>query len=299
MAFTDAYIQKAKEILDRPSVFVRGSEIKEIINTSIELTDPSDVLLNFESRKTPMRYLAGELALYFSRCLEYNAFLYYSKSWQNSFCKKAKYVYDEEFECINSAYGNLIFNPIKDEQVSQYNWTKQSLLDDMFSRQAVMHFNRPAHQYSENKDFPCTMYTQYLIRENQLNAITYMRSNDLYFGTTFDIPFFVILAQYLLEDLKTVDSKFSSINKINYIHNATSLHIYSDKFEQFQTLIDDYDNGRFEIVKLPHFDNLAFEETSTYCSLEKAIRTNSRINLGHYLTSEFWKTFSTRLAVKA
>lgn len=296
--FTDIYIETARKILEQPIIKVHGNEIKELINEKIELENPSDVLLNFESRKTPLKYLAGELALYFSKTCDIKDFSHYSKVWEKLSNPENSKIYNKDYTCINSAYGNLIFNFIGNEPVQQYVWAKDSLLKDPYTRQAIIHFNRPQHCFEGVKDFPCTMYTQYFVRNDTFIALTYMRSNDMHFGVTFDIPFFVILAQHLLCNLKVFSEGenkkiFNNITKFKYIHNAGSLHIYSKDFEKFETLLEEYEEGHYGIVNLPVYTQEDAMFVYNYVENEKIIRNNEAYPL--MIISPFWEFFQANL----
>jgi thymidylate synthase len=101
---------------------------------------------------------------------------------------------------LNSSYGNLIFRELNEHGHTQYNWVIKSLLKDKDSRQAFMHFNKPRHQFQENKDQVCTLNAIFHIRDNKLNMTLTMRSNDVILGFMTDFTFFSILHQqvYLL-----------------------------------------------------------------------------------------------------
>ena len=111
---------------------------------------------------------------------------------------------------------------------TQWRWALYSLIQDKDSRQAVMHFNRPCHQYLGVKDFPCTLEMIFHIRDNKLNATTVMRSNDVIKGTTFDIPFFMLVQQMMLNALKKV---YPDLEMGTYTHLAHSMHLYESDFE--------------------------------------------------------------------
>ena len=80
---------------------------------------------------------------------------------------------------------------------NQYNYCIEQLLTNPNSKKAVMTiYNGEEHSY-ETKDNPCTMSMQFIIRENKLHMTTIMRSNDIYFGLPYDLPFFTFIYLYL------------------------------------------------------------------------------------------------------
>lgn len=198
----------------------RGMNIREIMNCAVEIQNPYSNLFKNEVRDLPMKYLKKELALYLSGRYDVEGFGEASKFWK-------KIANDDG--TINSAYGNLIFKmDDTPNKFTQWRWALYSLIQDKDTRQAVMHFNRTCHQYLGVKDFPCTLEMIFHIRNNKLNATTVMRSNDVIKGTTFDIPFFMLVQQMMLNSLKKV---YPDLEMGTYTHLAHSMHLYESDFE--------------------------------------------------------------------
>jgi thymidylate synthase len=151
---------------------------------------------------------------------------------------------------INSNYGALVIN---DEQIG---WVVDSLLADKNSRQAIMFFNQPKFQFKGNKDFVCTMYGNFFIRNNKLNMKIQMRSNDIFYGLTFDAPFFSFLMQTVYLILKKND-QYKDLELGTYHHYADNIHFYERHFE-LANKIEDLDLTEAEetylILKKPLVD---------------------------------------------
>jgi len=215
----------------------RGLKVKECLNVQLVIEDPYQNLFENSFRGIPQRYLKDELLLYFSGRNDAAGFVKASKFWDKIKTNDAK---------INSAYGNLIFS-IKDaifenieeckwHTMSQWDWAKYSLVNDSDTRQAIIHFNRTDHQYTTNKDFVCTMYGIFHIRENKLHFSIFMRSQDIRKGTQFDIPFFTLLQQEMLQSLKMYP-KYENLEMGTYTHFLNSLHIYEPDFEIAENML--------------------------------------------------------------
>lgn len=256
----------------------RNQKVRECLNVQLNISNPYLNLFENTYRGIPLSYLKNELLLYFSGRSDSEGFTKASKFWDKIKTEDNK---------INSAYGNLIFNEtdcyltltdkdgnkINDsvlndskniaglnlytaEYISQWNWAKVSLLKDSDTRQAIMHFNRPYHQYSENKDFVCTMYGIFHIRDNQLYFSTFMRSQDIRKGTQFDIPFFTILQQIMLNELRKVE-KYKDLQMGSYTHFCNSFHIYEPDFDIAKEMLNadwNYNIGTPIITKNPILD---------------------------------------------
>lgn len=125
---------------------------------------------------------------------------------------------------INSNYGWCIFHP---DNGFQYDRTKEELIKNPWSRRAIMIYNRPSMHMDYNlngmSDFMCTNAVQYLIRDNKLNAVVQMRSNDVVFGYKNDYAWQKFVLDKLAADLEVDPGKI--------IWNAGSLHVYERHFK--------------------------------------------------------------------
>lgn len=233
----------------------RGLEIYELINTSYCLNNPTENMFTNEIRSIPKRYIAGELDWYFSGSNHLDDIVKYSKFWS---------VIANQDKTLNSAYGHLLFVKENKYGQTQWNWAYNSLVKDKDSRQAIMYFGGPDYQYESNKDFVCTSYGQFLIRENKLYFHVYMRSNDLIKGTTFDVPFFTVLQQNMLLLLR---KHYPELQLGSYYHNATSLHIYSNDF----ALVLDMLKHPFMTDRLPVMKEPTINEYGDYYNADEGI----------------------------
>lgn len=84
---------------------------------------------------------------------------------------------------INSNYGWAIWH---EDNCKQYEHCVAELKKNKDSRRAIMIYTRPQMWYDYNKDgrsdFMCTNTVQYLVRNDKVNAVVQMRSNDAIFG---------------------------------------------------------------------------------------------------------------------
>ena len=141
----------------------------------------------------------------------------------------------------NSAYGKYIFNhrPIKgwgtkyDNELgqvkSQWEFVKEVLTKDPYSRQAVIHI-KPVQMY-ETKDVTCTFMLHFFIRDNKLDLITTMRSNDLLFGTTYDVFMFTFLQELMAAEL--------GVELGTYKHFTSNMHIYEKDIEVINNILNE------------------------------------------------------------
>lgn len=248
-SFAELYKKVVYEILYNPDYesTPRGKKIKEIENAVLRLKNPKSNLFLNEIRSVPLRYLAGELLWYFSGRNDLEFISKFSSFWKN--------IANQDGTC-NSAYGNLLF---KGKENSQYYWAFSSLVEDKDSRQAILHFNRPYHQYKGNKDFVCTLVGIFQIRDNKLNFTVDMRSNDAFFGLTFDLPFFTMLQQQMLRHLQ--ETAYPDLELGFYTHIAHSLHIYEKDFSSLESALQ----YSFTEARTPEIDINIIEKDGTPC----------------------------------
>lgn len=215
------YYKLVKQVLDQ-GTNVNGT--RELQNVSFELTNPlKNITQNRSQAKygVSLYYALGELVWYFAGSNSMKFISKFGKMWEKL---------SDDGKTNNSAYGYRLqtqfgFNQIK---------TIEQLLEkDKYSRRAVMNINTPNKNVYETNDEPCTIALQFLIRNNRLNLTAIMRSNDLWFGTPYDVLFFTSLQRMIANDLK--------IEMGSYYHFATSMHIYERNVEDFDVHNDKYD----------------------------------------------------------
>ena len=131
---------------------------------------------------------------------------------------------------INSNYGWCIYSQ---QNGNQYQNVLNELIKNPLSRRATMIYNRPTMHDDYNKggmsDFMCTNAVQYLIRNNKLNALVYMRSNDAVFGYKNDYAWQKHVLEELVIDLRNEWLDDIQIGDIYW--NVASLHVYERHFK--------------------------------------------------------------------
>lgn len=204
----------------------RGTKTKEFLNTALVMENPQACLYENEVRSSQRKYIAGELLWYYSGRNDIDFISRFSKVWQNL---------QNEDGTANSAYGYLIFKNETVAGFTQFEWVVNCLLADLNTRQAVMHLNLPTHQYIGNKDFVCTMYINFHVREEKLHMTVHMRSNDVVTGTPTDVAFFSTLQMQVLFMLNQVHP---NITLGSYTHIADSYHVYDRHYDLVERMIE-------------------------------------------------------------
>ena len=125
---------------------------------------------------------------------------------------------------INSNYGKLIFD---DKYYRQFDNVVNELKYEPDSRRAVMIYNRPSiwTEFDENgkNDFICTNAVSYYIRDNHLQSVVQMRSNDVVFGYKNDYAW----QRYVMDMVANeVDCEVGTLT-----WQVQNLHVYERHFD--------------------------------------------------------------------
>ena len=251
--FQQAYYALINRVLtEGKDVTVRGLDMKEIIPGYFEIENPRDRLLNIDCRSKMNRYIFGELMWYLTGRDDIQFINKYSGVWKN--------LSDDNMH-NNSAYGKFIFNPMPNkgygviykgsndpkynrelEYKSQWEFVKEVLKNDPYSRQAVIHI-KPIQMY-DTKDTVCTYFLQFFIRDNKLDMIACMRSNDLFTGLSYDAFMFTFMQELMAAEL--------GLEVGVYKHFASNMHIYKKDLPKFEEILqEDPNKETFKFDKIP------------------------------------------------
>lgn len=201
----------------------RKMKIKELIAYSMYL-DPKHKIITIPGFETNVDYAKKELEWYFSATNKIDFDPVIEKTWKK---------FSDDGYTVNSAYGHRIFGKHTDFP-NQWEWIKNKLKEDPYSRQCICNLNYPKDKSSATKDFVCTVYFQVFIRENKLIWITNMRSQDIFYGTRNDVFCFMSMQERLANEL--------GVEVGEYIHFCGSLHIYEKHFDKLDNLFKPYKN---------------------------------------------------------
>ena len=124
---------------------------------------------------------------------------------------------------INSNYGHLIY---ANKYFDQYENALSELRKNPEGRRATMIYNRPSIwvEFDENgkSDFICTNAVTYYIRNNELQSVVQMRSNDVIFGYKNDYAWQRYVMKKLADELGI---------EAGFMHwQVQNLHLYEKHF---------------------------------------------------------------------
>lgn len=217
-------------ILDTDEISIRNLKLKEKLFTTISI-NPYNSIVNFDSRQFNWKYFCGELFWYLQGNNNIGDILYFSKFWD---------LLKDKNNNVNSNYGKILIhdNP-------QIKWVIDNLLKDNNTRKAILTINSEKFQFNNENDFPCTMYLNFFIRDNKLNMKVQMRSNDIFYGFTYDVPFFSLIQQSIYLILKKY---IFNLEMGMYYHCSDNTHIYDKHYKLSNKILLDKNTKNFSIT---------------------------------------------------
>ena len=284
--FTECYLSLADELINDSEFDVspRGMRVKEKLAVSFKIKDPRNRLPHIPARKFSVPYFVGEMIWYLTGENSTDWISKYSSFWRGI---------SDDGVTANSAYGARIFNryhKIAGGNLIQWDHVKSILKKDPDSRRAVIHIKDPWDSVDSKLDVPCTLTLQFFIRDNKLHLVVNMRSSDLVFGLSYDVPAFTIMQELMAIEL--------GVELGEYMHVSNSLHVYERHFGMLEKMVKEDqvkaalsrlgDRGPMpSITDLPdttalHFYERRIQECDDSCSMRKII-AEAESNM-----SDFW-----------
>lgn len=232
--FNQLYLDVTENVLtDGKKSAPRGLEITELLCYPMMLTNPLNCLCTLAERKLNYAFAIIEKLEYLTGNTNPERLCFYNPNLAN--------FKNESTNEFDGAYAPRIKRQLP------YIYTL--LLKDSDTRQAVININNETDKH-DSKDVACTISLQFLIRENKLNLITTMRSNDILWGTPYDINSFCFLQEVM--------AKWLDLELGNYYHVPGSLHIYETTKDKLRKMLI---NRKQLNLKNPAWDIDSYEET--------------------------------------
>lgn len=132
---------------------------------------------------------------------------------------------------INSNYGHLIWSDKYHNQMEKVIW---ELSENRSSRRACIVYNRPSiwAEYNENgkNDFICTNAVTYYIRNEELQAVVQMRSNDIIYGYKNDYAWQRYVMDKICEGYNKLEDPDLHIKPGFMLWQVQNLHLYERHF---------------------------------------------------------------------
>jgi thymidylate synthase len=179
----------------------RGVKTNELTNFVLELESAeSATFLNGIGRNASQDVLAAELMQWAAGVSDLSQLRAASKVFEQ---------FSDDEHRLYGAYGPRAYEGLKR--------AVKVLSDDDSSRKATVSLWNNT-EFIDSKDLPCTISWSFLIRHGALHMTTFMRSNDVWTGVTYDVPSMARIQSMMAWAL--------GVDLGSYTHIAQSMHLY-------------------------------------------------------------------------
>lgn len=230
---TSAWVYTVQSLLaSGKEVESRDGGSKEILNFSFTLDDIAQNFVLNKVRRADPAYAAGELLWYLGGKAKTAPLERYAPSYKR---------FAEANGEAWGAYGPRIILNLRN--------VIQVLKDHPTTRQAVLPIwgmVDPVVTHRVN-DVPCTVALHFILRDNRLHLVTYMRSNDVWLGMPYDAFSFTMLQRLIADEV--------GCNYGDYHHHVGSMHLYSRNLGLAREAISHYDNSDYRAYP-SHWDTI-------------------------------------------
>jgi thymidylate synthase len=188
-------------------------EARELVGVGVELLHPRARVSRSQTRGRMFSAL-GEFLWYLSGSDDLEMIRYYITSYD-------KYAFEGRIE---GAYGPRLFG-----KLSRLEDVIELLQRRKDTRRAVVQIFE--HSDLENRvDVPCTTSMQFLLREDRLDLVVTMRSNDAFLGLPHDVFAFTMIQEIVARRLGAKLGR--------YVHFVGSMHAYERDRDDISKFLD-------------------------------------------------------------
>jgi thymidylate synthase len=238
---------------------------RELIGALIEITKPRARLSRTETRGRSFSCL-GELLWYLSRNNSLDFIRYYIPKYAEE---------SRDGRTVFGGYGPRLFNARGNDQIKN---VIDLLRRNPNTRRAVVQIFS-AEDISEPKiEIPCTTTLQFILRDNRLNMLTTMRSNDAYMGLPHDVFCFTMLQEIVA---RSVDADLGS-----YYHFVGSMHLYDVHETDALQYLGEAVQPRVEMPEMPQGD--PWPAINRLLIAEDKIRFAEEVDAAEVYAEAYW-----------
>jgi len=198
----------------------RGFKAKESLFVSFEIEDATQLSVEVPARKFNEDYAILEWLWYLNADPSVTNIGKFASIWNDIADSHGR---------VESNYG-VYLKP-------QWYWVVEELIKDPDSRRATIVINHSTHKNKNPKDYPCTQYIHFFIRNNKLHLQVSMRSNDAVFGFCNDVFTFCLFQQLMKNEL---NNRGLHVDLGKYYHAAGSFHVYDRHYRMMDKICKNY-----------------------------------------------------------
>ncbi|MBA2678456.1 MAG: thymidylate synthase [Ktedonobacteraceae bacterium] len=252
----------------------RGIWVSEITSASFQLLQPRARLIYSPSRVHNITFAIGELLWYLRGSDQADIVSFYNPRYTT---------FSDDGRTLHGAYGRRIFSSAL-TGIVQWDAVLHLLRTDRDTRQAVLHFHLPSDLVIVSRDIPCTCSMQFFIRENKLECLVMMRSNDIIWGTPYDVFSFTMMQEIMAKQL--------GIELGPYTHMVGSFHLYDRHIKLAQKILSE---SSYDTYPMPEMPPNPWQSIRELLEIEESLRVlgvDASDGARTCLTHPYWKDFA-------
>lgn len=236
-------------------VATKGANYEEI-GVTLGLKNPRFRMSRSVSRQILASCL-GELLWYLSGSKDLAQIQYYLSRYDEA---------SDDGKTVHGAYGPRL---MRADGLNQIQNIIERLQRKPTTRRAVIQLFEAEDLLHEYNDIPCTCSLQFLLRNNRLNLVTYMRSNDAFVGLPHDIFCFTMIQEIVARSL--------GVELGMYRHSIGSLHIYETSVDGAKRFINEGFQEPLAMPIMPKID--------PWAAITKLKKAEENLRTGNFLAS--------------
>lgn len=260
---------------DQKIINASRGDFTEIFGAMLVLRNPRARLSRSESKGKLFSAL-GELFWYLSKANNLEFMEYYLPG-----------IYAKESDddvSVRSGYGERLFGHNGNNQIQNI---ITLLKNKSTSRRAVIQLFDSSDLSKDFKSIPCTCTLQFVIRDDQLNLLVNMRSNDAYLGLPHDVFTFTMLQEIVARSV--------NIEIGTYKHCAGSLHLYKDNHDKAKTYLSEGWQSPIAMEPMPAGD--PWDAIAVVRGIEQQARAKEEIDISSIKLEPYWVDICRLLVV--
>ncbi|MET4721666.1 thymidylate synthase [Bradyrhizobium japonicum] len=263
----DALLQAYRGLLNLTGETVVASrgENAEVIGAFIDIKNPRARLSRSETRGKLFSSL-GELLWYLSKDNRLDFIAPYVPRYRDE---------TEDGVTVYGGYGPRLFGPGGADQVGN---VIKLLGERPSSRRAVIQIFNGCDIATEHREIPCTTTLQFFVRNERVEMVVTMRSNDAYFGLPHDVFCFSMLQEIVA---RTLNRDVGA-----YRHFAGSLHLYKERWGDAQHFVNEGYQQQIAMPEMPPGD--PWESIAIVLAAEARARGGETFNAGLLGLDNYW-----------
>lgn len=155
------------------------------------------------------------------------------------------------------------------------------------TRRAVIQIFDREDLVEPHEDVPCTCTLQFLNRQDGLELVVYMRSNDVFIGLPHDVFCFTMIQELVARSIGAAVGQ--------YTHFAGSLHLYDENANAARRFLD---GGYFETREMPSMPEVdPTAGVAEILAIEAQLRAGTDPLAVHLPSNNYWADLARLLVV--